>query len=100
MNYIPVHPQTPCACAKALYLADLLCPLDERQAEAQQRIIEAVRSGNLYDTVEAVKAARASQITDRHHLAAQGWSEWAQDWLNRVDSLILQDLKGPSREEG
>ncbi|MBN1430427.1 MAG: hypothetical protein JXB07_18805 [Anaerolineae bacterium] len=90
MTITPRHSQTRCALAQAVRLADLLCPTNQNQAAARQHIINAAQSGNLYDAVNAVTAARS---TGRRGLATIDWRCWADSWLARVNRIILADIE-------
>lgn len=90
MNLTPSHPQTVNALARAAYLADVYAPSTKPQQAAHQQLVDAIRSGNLYQTVEAVQAAGE---TGRKGLATVEWASWAELWLNKVRAKILSDVE-------
>ena len=90
MTITPTHPQTKYALRQARRLADLLCPVTEDQHAAHRRLVGAIASGNLYATIEAMRAAR---VIGRNAVATLDWREWSGTWLDRVERFILADIE-------
>jgi hypothetical protein len=88
MTITPRHVQTRAALAQAQRLADLFCPVNAPQHAAHQRLIGAIRVGDLYRVVDAMHAART---IGRRGLATLDWREWSGSWLAKVDRLILNE---------
>jgi hypothetical protein len=88
MTITPRHPQTRCALAQAQRLANLFCPVTEAQHVAHQRLVDAIRSGNLYRVIDTMRAART---IGRRGLSTLDWSEWSGAWIDKVQAIILSD---------
>lgn len=90
MTYIPMHPQTPHALARAVYLADVYAPATKAEMEVHRQLVDGIRAGNLYRVIDAMKAAGT---TGHRGLSTREWSEWATTWLAKVENLILADVE-------
>ncbi len=83
----PAHRLTWCALSRARYLADLLEPGDNRQRrESQGRIVAACHSGNLRDTIEAMKTGRGWAKSTPE------WTIWCDAWIAQVERDILSEV--------
>ncbi len=90
----PPHRLTWCALQGALEVADLLTPITPAQKAAQQKIVAAARSGNLVATYRAIDEARKSR-----HIGTPVWrSEWALDWLRKVQEHIFREVRALARD--
>lgn len=89
-SVIPQHRLTRCALAQAQRLVDLFVPATDAQVDAQERIAQAVRDGDLYSAIETV---RSSMSIGRRGLSTLEWREWAKSWLHKCEVLILEDLR-------
>lgn len=85
--YNPNHPQSVCALARASYFADLYHPRTKAQLAAHQRLVDAIRAGDLYQTVDAMQAASKSG------LATAPWASWAEAWIGKTRRLILDEAE-------
>lgn len=90
MNIVPQHPQTTNALKQARRLADWYCPTNEPQRAAHRRIVDAISSGDLYQVVDAIRAART---VGRRGLATLDWREWSGSWLDKVQRIILDEVE-------
>ncbi len=92
----PAHRLTRDALDQAKYLADIFAPTNDPQREAQKWIYEAVQNEDLYQTIEAIRAANKTGPRGRE-LCTQEWRQWAASWLDNIDKLIFQDIDRPGR---
>lgn len=88
----PPHRLTWCALNQAAILADLLEPTTDLQREAQVRILEAARSGNLIHTYHAVRDA--CSLAPGRRIATPVWRrDFAEPWMSQVEKLILSKVR-------